>query len=55
MLTLIEQVSSVSKSTIDFPPCSSSVLLGGRKRATTALTDQQLDSMECFFSDPVNL
>ena len=33
--TLMLQVSSVSKSTIDSPPLASSALLGGRNRATT--------------------
>lgn len=36
MLTLIEHVSSVSKSTIESPPLASSALFGGRNRATTA-------------------
>lgn len=37
MLTFIEQVSSVSKSTIESPPLASSALFGGRKRATTVI------------------
>ena len=36
MLTFIEHVSSVSKSTIALPPLASSALFGGRNRATTA-------------------
>ncbi len=35
MLTIIEHVSSVSKSTIESPPLASSALFGGRNRATT--------------------
>ena len=34
--TLMAHVSSVSKSTIEFPPLASSALFGGRNRATTA-------------------
>jgi len=39
-LTLMRQVSSDSKSTMDSPPAAISVLFGGRNRATTSYTSQ---------------
>ena len=48
LLTLMAQVSSVSKSTIDSPPLASSALFGGLKRATTALRCQHIYSLAIF-------